>query len=345
MQKQGSVPTPKPYASVVQTFGSEGIGPGKFTDARHVAVDGQGNIYVAEWEDVSRVQKFDPNGNYLSQFTPDEGKGIVPSLTVDRSGIAYVLQTTQLGRYKGTSGDYLGELSIDENSGFDDMATTVENGVMAITDHGFVDALIHFNSQGKVLKTIPNPISGQTEESELGPHVAVDGRNNVYILGTFTKAVYKYGPNGKYITRFGSQGDNPGQFRAPNSIAIDNQGRVYVSDFGEVDVFSPEGRSLGSFSMPSGPAFGLILNGRDELYVASRPKVYILHKVIICDLSKVWKLRVNKESRAGLCLPEVSFKTSKIAALKEVKSWWYRKYKASFLTNFQSRSIKFKLGE
>src|SRR4051794_30234725 len=30
-------------------FGSEGIGPGMMTDARSIAVDGQGNIYVGEY--------------------------------------------------------------------------------------------------------------------------------------------------------------------------------------------------------------------------------------------------------------------------------------------------------
>ena len=272
-EAMNALPIPKPYASAVQTIGSEGIGPGKFTDARHVAVDGEGNIYVAEWEEGSRVQKFDPEGNYLSQFTLDESKGIVTGLAVDRNGIAYVLQPLQLGRYDGTTGEFLGELTIEDNT-FDDMATTVENGVIAIANRNQRDALVHFNSQGKVLNSIPNPITSQTDDAELDPQVAIDGRGNIYILGTFINAVLKYGPDGKYITRFGSEGDNPGQFRAAHDLAVDNQGRVYVTNFGEVDVFSPEGRSIGSFSMPSGPAFGLIFNDKDELFIASRTHVY-----------------------------------------------------------------------
>ncbi len=268
-----ALPIPKPYASAVQTIGSEGIGPGKFTDARHVAVDGEGNVYVAEWEEGSRIQKFDSRGNYVSQFTPDKDEGIVTSLAVDRNGVVYVLQPTKLSRYDGTTGEYLGELAIEDNR-FNDMATTVENGVIAIANLNRRDKLIHFNSQGKVLNTIPNPITSQTEDAELDPQVAVDGRGNVYILGTFLKAVLKYGPDGKYITRFGSEGDDPGQFRAAHDIAVDNQGRVYVTNIGEVDVFSPDGRFLDSFGMPAGPAFGLIFNDNDELYIASRTHVY-----------------------------------------------------------------------
>src|SRR5258706_5995773 len=37
------------FASVTLSFGSEGIGPGMLTDARSIAVDGQGNIYVGEY--------------------------------------------------------------------------------------------------------------------------------------------------------------------------------------------------------------------------------------------------------------------------------------------------------
>lgn len=60
---------------------------------------------------------------------------------------------------------------------------------------------------------------------------------------------------------------------------------------------------------------GTILAGE-----APPPTPFILHKVIICDFSKVWKLRVKRESRADLYLPEVSFKTPIMAAWKVAKS-------------------------
>ena len=37
------------FASELLAFGSEGIGPGMFTDARSIAVDGAGRIYVGEY--------------------------------------------------------------------------------------------------------------------------------------------------------------------------------------------------------------------------------------------------------------------------------------------------------
>src|SRR6185436_902489 len=51
-------PAPPAFADVVLRFGSEGTGAGRFEDARSVAVDGAGRIYVAEYSG-GRVQVFD----------------------------------------------------------------------------------------------------------------------------------------------------------------------------------------------------------------------------------------------------------------------------------------------
>ncbi|MFN2510130.1 MAG: hypothetical protein ABR568_01655 [Pyrinomonadaceae bacterium] len=52
------------FAEVVMKFGSEGIGPGMFKDARSIAVDGAGRIYVGEYLG-GRIQVFDPSANFL----------------------------------------------------------------------------------------------------------------------------------------------------------------------------------------------------------------------------------------------------------------------------------------
>ena len=62
-------------------------------------------------------------------------------------------------------------------------------------------------------KTVRAAISGQTDRSELDMHVAADGLGNVYALGTFNEAVLKFTPEGRFVTKFGSSGDQPGQFR------------------------------------------------------------------------------------------------------------------------------------
>jgi sugar lactone lactonase YvrE len=52
--------------------GSYGAGPGQFITPWGVALDSLGNIYVADSGD-NRVQKFDGNGNFISQYGTPEG--------------------------------------------------------------------------------------------------------------------------------------------------------------------------------------------------------------------------------------------------------------------------------
>src|SRR5882672_10899229 len=44
-----TAPAPPAFATSALEFGSEGIGAGQFKDARNIAVDGQGRIYVGEY--------------------------------------------------------------------------------------------------------------------------------------------------------------------------------------------------------------------------------------------------------------------------------------------------------
>jgi hypothetical protein len=105
--------------------------------------------------------------------------------------------------------------------------------------------------------------------------VAADGKGNLYALGTFNNAVFKFSPEGKYLSRFGGEGDEPGQFRAPDAIAVDGLGRVYVSDFKGIQAFDSSGRYLAIISMPDYlPAFGLAFDDQNQLYVAARTRIF-----------------------------------------------------------------------
>ena len=131
---------------------------------------------------------------------------------------------------------------------------------------------MRFNSAGEVTRTIRAAISSTSGESELNTRVAIDGLGNIYALGSFNNAVFKFSPEGKFLTRFGDAGDQPGQFRAPSALAVDGKGRVYVSDFKGVQVFDTNGRFLASFN-PEGTASGMVFNDKNELFVAARKQV------------------------------------------------------------------------
>src|SRR5262249_37394439 len=68
-------PLPKPpqdwgFAHLVLTFGGEGTGPGLFNDARNIALDASGNIYVSDYIG-GRIQVFDETGKFITQWMGD----------------------------------------------------------------------------------------------------------------------------------------------------------------------------------------------------------------------------------------------------------------------------------
>jgi len=242
------------FAREVLKFGSEGIGPGMMTDARSIGVDGNGNIYVAEYIG-GRVQVFDANGTFVTQWMADR-KMPLRGMAVDRKGTVYIAQRGIITRYEGQTGNSLGEMQ-DEGKGFDDVRATPDGGLIAAAYRSGSDNVVRFNSSGKVTLTIPKAISTIADRSELNTRVAVDGLGNIYALGTFAEAVFKFSPEGKFMNRFGGSGGEPGQLRAAHAIAVDGKGRVFVSDTKGVQVFDSDGRYLTVFKV-DGPAFGMV---------------------------------------------------------------------------------------
>lgn len=260
---------PNAFANPTLNFGSEGIGPGMFKDARSIAVDASGKIYVGEYSG-GRIQVFDSAGKFITQWTVDP-KMPLRGMAADRNGVVYVVQSGMISRREGQSGKLLSQVNYSGGWGFDDIRTTADGGVVA-SWYKNRDDIVRFDSAGQVVRTIRAAISSVTDNSELDTQVAIDGLGDIYALGTFSNAVFKFSPEGKFITRFGDAGDQPGQFRAPSAIAVDGKGRVYISDFKGVQVFDSNGRYLAVFD-PGGTASGMVFNDKDELFIAARNHV------------------------------------------------------------------------
>ena len=101
--------------------------------------------------------------------------------------------------------------------------------------------------------------------------MAVDGLGNIYALGTFNSAILKFGPDGKFLDMFGSGGEGPGTLDSPQAIAVDGQGRIYVSELvGPIKIFDSGGQYLDSITIQ---ALGMRFNDRGDLFVAARTRV------------------------------------------------------------------------
>ena len=268
----GKVPTEKTntFARVLKDFGSEGIGPGMFNDARSIAVDASGKIYVGEYIG-GRIQVFDPDGKFLTQWTIGDRKTILRGLASDRKGTLYVVHGGGVALYRGETGEKVGQLA-SERSNFDDVSAKADGGLVTAS-HGGRDDIVTFDANGKLVQTIPAAISSASGDSELSMRVAADGSGSIYALGRFNNAVFKFTRDGKFVNRFGGSGDQPGQLRSPYSIAVDGYGRIYIGDIKGIQVYDADGRYLTILNNLKGVAFGMVFNDRNELFVIARDHV------------------------------------------------------------------------
>lgn len=262
-------PTPTPTPTPAYTsFGREGIAPGQFTDARRIAIDGDGYIYVGEWG-AGRIQRFDPSGQFDSFWMLDSDRPVT-GLAANREGVVYVVQGTDVSRFNGSSGEFLGEFSQELVPGYSVVAVAPDGQLVALQ---WPREILRLDAQG-------NPVSGAAtinlDELDLdttfppGADVlALDGLGYLYILDHTNQIVMKFGPEGQYIDKFGGKGEGPGQFRSPDSLAIDTQGRIYVGESRRIQIFDRDGNYLDEIPF-DGLAFGMVINDQDELYVASR---------------------------------------------------------------------------
>ena len=63
--------------------------------------------------------------------------------------------------------------------------------------------------------------------------------------------VQEFSPNGTYITSWGTEGSENGQFRVPSGLDTDASGNVYVADRynNRVQEFSPNGTYITSLGV------------------------------------------------------------------------------------------------
>lgn len=268
---------PPAFAEPVMRFGSEGTGAGRFEDARAVAVDAAGRIYVGEYSG-GRVQVFDSAGTFLTQWMADTRMPL-RDLEADRGGTVYVVQKGGIYRYEGATGRLLGEVPRPSRTSFDDVALALDGSLWTVTT---MNRVIHLAADGRVLRTIDTREA--IDEDASPARVAVAGTGDVYVLDRWSGDVYHLDPTGRFRDRFGggAGAGGKGPMSTPGDLAIDGGGRVFVSDMMMgIHVFEADGRPVTLFGRELN-AFGITINDRDELFATNRND----HEVVKFRLSR-----------------------------------------------------------
>lgn len=266
---------------VLLEFGTKGAGPGQFDDSRWLAVDSQGSIFTAEFND-GRVQKFDPTGKFLALINvpPDKQEYVtISDLAADYAGRLYVVRRGDILIFSAGDGAPAGVIPGSfPDTRFEALAIDPANTLYAFhATAGKLD-LIKMDAGGSQLLRKVQVTEGLVKKSEISTvrTLAVDGRGNIYMLDTYQHQVYKFDPQGNFTDRFGSKGDGPGMLNNPQDLAVDGQGRIYILNQDGIEIFDNNGMSLKLIpDFYAGHAFDIKIDLEGNVFIiTNEPKVH-----------------------------------------------------------------------
>jgi DNA-binding beta-propeller fold protein YncE len=220
-------------------WGSEGSGEGQFGEILdphegRLAVDTQGNVYVIDLKNF-RVQKFDSNGNYLTQWgTEGDGEGQFTEpfdIAIDKQNNIYVsdVESNTIQKFDETGRFLLRWGKYGYNDGaFSDVYSVAiaPNGNVLVTDA--TGRIQKFDSNGQFLSMIfPEPIDSQS--AFLG-NIAVDNQGNIYVADWYGERIVKFDPEGKALAAWSGSDVGIDWFVNMQDIAVEQQGNIYLTD-------------------------------------------------------------------------------------------------------------------
>jgi len=259
-------------------FGGKGSGDGAFGEIINLAFDSEGNMYVSDKEN-KMIQKLDSEGNFLMQV-PREGSdtplfNAPGDMAVDTQGNVYVADWTS-EHIEGTDnprlyiyGPCVHKLSMAGTilhtyfiSPASPKPKTVVPGTFIVDETG---------QYGWALRP---------KEYDRELLVAVDSKEDVYILDIKNNAIHKYNSAGKLLLSFGGYGSGDGEIDAASDMLIDADGNLVIADKGNHRVlkldstgnhilsFGVKGQGTGEFIEP----VSLAIAGNSEIIVKDSSK-------------------------------------------------------------------------
>ena len=178
-----------------------------------------------------------------------------------------------------------------------------------ITDH--IDhQVMKFTNDGKLLLTLG--IKGQTGTDEKtfdGPtDISFAASGDFYVSdGYGNDRVLKFSKDGKFLLTWGQSGTGPGEFDLVHSVAVDSQGRVFVSDRenDRIQIFDGNGKFLRMWTH-LGATQNIFITPQDEVWI-------ITHRNHVEN--------INYDTLAGRIM-RVDIETGKILGSMESPGHW-----------------------
>ncbi|MDH7499920.1 MAG: 6-bladed beta-propeller, partial [candidate division NC10 bacterium] len=259
-------------ASEGRKIGARGKKPGMLRDAQGMAVDGNGNFWVADTGN-DRLQKFSREGKLLQvigeagsgegEFNSPAGVAVGPkgNLVVADTGNRRIQVFSPKGTFLGVFGK-----SGSQKGQFREPVGVAVDG----TENIYVldrknNRLMKFDSMGTLLWEAGKEGKGDGEFME-PESILLSPDGEVYVLDSGNGRVQVFDGNGKFLRKFGNEGKGPGEFRSPAGLALEGGTQLYVGDGGNkrIQVFTLK-------QTPAVPADVAALAGMNEVHLTWKP--------------------------------------------------------------------------
>lgn len=213
--------------------------PGTFVEPWGLAVDAQGQVFVADtWN--HRVQKFDANGKFLLEWGSPGQIGAGPdkfwgprSIAVSPAGRVYLTDTgNKRGVAFDSNGQFLFEFGTEGEGTLDEPVGIALDlsGKVYVADTWNRRVAV-FSAEGQFLRSWPVQawVGGSLDNK---PYLAVDAQGRVYVTDPEGYRVLIFSSTGEPAAALGRYGSEEDAFGLPTGLALGPDGNVWLADTG-----------------------------------------------------------------------------------------------------------------
>ncbi len=260
-----------PSFKVVGKWGSNGTGNGQFRSILGVTTDSSGLVYIAD-QDNYRVQVFTAKGGFVRKWgTHGEGNGQfseVQQVAIGPDGSVWVadLRNNRVQQFS-KDGDFQTALGTPKEAW--SVAVDADGNVYASTTGDNIQSVVRFDktptgySGAKTFANVANPAD-----------IAASPDGSIYVADEAPAlAVRRYDASGKLLKTI------KGGVSSPHGIGVDLDCNLWVGNIAQrrLDLYSPQGKLLGSASSPDLVAQDVAVGPTGDLYATHNSPHSVIH--------------------------------------------------------------------
>ena len=258
----------------------------------NIAVDRSGNLFVTDHAGANKLRllKLAPDGKIAAEwhiFAPDGPQSSGPEdVTLDAAGFVYVTDRGARDVVKlSPTGDVVARFGE-----FHDLGHIVldSHGDMLVCE-GAANRITRLSPDGRLLDRRQRTKGIGLDQSYLPESMAIDRRDNLYVLDFGNRRVLKIAPSGKTLGAF------PLSAREPAGLALDSREDMYVPDQAThlIFVLAPDGTTLRSIEYDGSTE--LFRNGPGGVAIDTGGNLYAPDGAAIVKLTLTGKLLARFE--------------------------------------------------